>query len=89
MFFVLFSNIFWGSFEAILKALFDESESILLKPFFKNLNFDFRVLAQKFLKLCVYGVLKFQFFFRNLSSKFLAGVRVRTSKYPYMDICAL
>ena len=23
----------------------------------------------------------------NLSSKVLAGVRVRTSKYPYMDIC--
>ena len=41
---------------------------------FINFNFDF-------------GVLKFQFFFFNLSSKVLAGVRVRTSKYPYMDIC--
>ena len=26
-------------------------------------------------------------YFLNLSSKFPAGVRVRTSKYPYMDIC--
>ena len=68
-------------------ALFDESESILLKPFFINLNFDFGVLAQKCLKPCVNGVLKFQFFFLNLSSKVLTGVGVRMSKYPYMDIC--
>ena len=33
--------------------------------------------------------LKFQFFFLNLSSKVLAGVGVRTSKYPYMDICVI
>ena len=45
------------------------------------------VLAQKCLQPCVNGVLKFQFFFLNLSSKVLAGVIVRTSKYPYMDIC--
>ena len=31
--------------------------------------------------------LNFQFFFLNLSSKVLAGVGVRTSRYPYMDIC--
>jgi hypothetical protein len=70
-----------------LKELFDESESIIFKPLFKNFNFDLGVLAQKCLKPCVNGVLKFQFFFLNLSSKFLAGVGVRTSKYPYMDIC--
>ena len=87
MFFVVFSNIFWGSSEAILKALFDEFESALFKQFFINFNFDFGVLAQKCLKPCVNGVLKFQFFFLNLSSKVLAGVGVRTSKYPYMDIC--
>ena len=52
-----------------------------------NLNFDIGVLAQKCLKLCVNGVLKFQFFFINLSSKFLPGVRVRMSEYPSMDIC--
>ena len=50
--------------------------------------FNFGVLAQKCLKPCVNDVLKFQFFFLNLSSKVLAGVWVRTSKYPYMDICA-
>ena len=50
---------------------------------------DFGVLAQKCLKLCANGVLKFQFFFLNLSSKVLAGVTVRTSKYPYMNICVL
>ena len=77
------------SSEAILKALFDESESILFQPFFINFNFDFGILARKCLKPCVNGVLKFQFFFLNLSSKVLAGVRVRTSKYPYMDICVL
>ena len=33
------------------------------------------------------GILKFQFFFLNLSNEFPAGDRVRTSKYPYMDIC--
>ena len=49
----------------------------------------FWVLAQKCLKPSVNGVLKFQFFFLNLSSKVLAGVGVRTSKYPYMDICVL
>ena len=27
-------------------------------------------------------------FFLNLSCKFPADVRVRTSKYPYMDMCA-
>ena len=59
MFFVFFRNIFWGSSEAILKALFDESESIILKLFFFfNFNFDFGVLAQKCPKLCVNGVLK-------------------------------
>ena len=87
MFFVLFSNIFWGSSEAILKALFDKSSRILFELFFINLNFDLGVLAQKCLKPCVKGVLKFNFFFLNLSSKVLAGVIVRTSKYPYMDIC--
>ena len=56
--------------------------------FFINFNFDFGVLTQKCLKPCENGVLKFQFFFLNLSSKVLAGVGVRTSKYLYMDICA-
>jgi hypothetical protein len=32
---------------------------------------------------------QFQFFFLNLSSKFPAGVRVRMSKYLYMDMCDL
>ena len=73
----------------MLKALFDEFESILFKRFFKNLNSNFGVLAQKCLKPCVNRVLKFNFFFLNLSSKVLAGVGVRTSKYPYMDICAM
>ena len=45
-------------------------------------------MAQKCLKPCVNGVLKLQFFFLNLSSKVPAGVGVRTSKYPYMAICA-
>ena len=39
MFFVLFSNIFLGSSEAILKALFDESESKIFKLFFYKLKF--------------------------------------------------
>ena len=89
MFFVLFSNIFLRVFRGHFQALFDESESILCKQFFINFNFDFGVLAQKCRKPCVNGVLKFQFFFLNLSSKVLAGVRVRTSKYPYWDICGL
>ena len=50
-------------------------------------NFDFKVLAQKCLKPCVMSVLKLQFVFLNPSSKIPAGVRERTSKYPYMDIC--
>ena len=54
---------------------------------FININFDFGVLAQKCRKPCVNGVLKFQFFFLYLSIKVLAGVGVRTSKYPYMNIC--
>ena len=88
VFFALFSTIFFiGSSKAILQALFDESESILFKQFFINLSFDFRVSAQKCRKPCVNGVLKIQFFFLNLSSKVLAGVGVRTSKYTYMDIC--
>ena len=61
-----------------------------LRAYYLNcfqLNLYFGVLAQKYLKSCVNGVLKFQFFFLNLSSKVLAGVIVRTSKYPYMDIC--
>ena len=53
----------------------------------KHFNLDFGFLPQKCLKPCVNGVLKFQFFFLNLSSKLPAGVRVRMSKYPYMDIC--
>ena len=45
------------------------------------------VLAKECLKPCVKGVLKFQFFNLNLSSKFPASVRVKMSKYPYMDMC--
>ena len=59
------------------------------RAYYLNFTFDFGVLAQKCFKLCVNGVLKFQFFFLNLSSKVLAGVGVRTSKYPYMDICGV
>ena len=58
-----------------------------LKRFFIHFNFDFRVLPPKCLNSCVNGVLKFKFFFLNLSSKVLAGVIEGTSKYPYMDIC--
>ena len=57
--------------------------------FFINFYFDFGFLVQKCLKPFVNGVLKFQFFFLNLSSKIPAGVRVRLSKYPYVDICVL
>ena len=39
-------------------------------------------MSQTMCKLC----LKFKFFFLNLTSKFPASVRVRTSKYPYMDM---
>ena len=70
-------------------ALFHEFERIIFKPIFINFNFDFGFLAQKLLKPCVNGVLKFQFFFLNLSSKFPAGVRVRTPKYPFKDMCDL
>ena len=52
-----------------------------------NLTCDFGFLAQKCPKPYVNGILKFNFFFFNLSSKFPAGVRVRKSKYPYIDIC--
>ena len=54
--------------------------SILFNNFF---------LAQKCPKTCVNCVLKFQLFSLNLSSKVPAGVRLRTLKYPYMDICGL
>ena len=85
MFFVLFSNIFLRVFRG------HYSESILFKLFFFfYFNFDCGVLAQKCPKPCVKcKVLKFQFFFINLSSKVLADVGVRTSKYPYMDICGI
>ena len=89
MFLYFLAIFFWGSSEAIFKALFDESESILFKQFFINFNLDFGVLAHKCLKPWVNDILKFQFFFLNLSSKVLAGVGVRMSKYPYMAICAL
>ena len=59
----------------------------LTRFFFINFNFNFKVLAQKCLQPCVNCVLKFQIFFLNLSSKVLAGVGVRTSNFPYMDIC--
>ena len=63
VFFYFLAIFFLGSSEAILKALFDESEIILFKPFLKNFNFDFGALAQKCRKPCVNGALKFQFFF--------------------------
>ena len=90
MFFILLAIFFWGSSKAILKALFHEPESIVFKlfcVFFINFNFDFGFFAPKCLIPCVNGVLKFQFFFLNLGSKFTAGVRLRTSKCPYMDKC--
>ena len=53
------------------------------RPFFLiNFNFDFGFLAKKYLKPCLNGISKFQFFFLHLSSKFPAGVR--TSQYPYI-----
>ena len=54
---------------------------------FYELHLYLMLLAQKCLKTCVNFVLKFHLFFLNLPSKVAAGVRVRTSKYPYMDIC--
>ena len=81
-----FLRVFWGHFKGTFWWIW---EHIILTVFFINFIFDFWVLAQKCLKLCVNGVLKFQFFFINLSSKVLAGVRVRTSKYPYIDICCV
>ena len=78
MSFVLFSNIFFSVFWAYH-----------FNRFFLNFNFDFGVLAQKCPNRYVKDVFKFLFLFLNLSSKVLAGVIVRTSKYPYMDICAL
>ena len=58
------------------------------KPFFINLNFYVWFEAQKCLNTCVYFVIKLKLFFLYLSSKIPAGVIVRMSKYPYMDICA-
>ena len=89
MFFVLFSNIFLRVFQGHFKGTFWWIWEHNILTVFINFNLDFGVLAQKFLKPCVNGVLKFQFFFLNLSSKFLAGVRVGTSIYPYMDICEM
>ena len=81
------SNISWGSSEAILKALFRETESKIYIYFFLiNFNLDFLVLAQKCLKPCLNSVLKLRLFFLNLSNKIPAGVKVRTSKYCYMEI---
>ena len=82
MFLVLFTMFFLGFSEAILKPLFQESETILFKQFLINFYFNFWVYAPECLKTCVNCVF-FQLFFLNLSSKVPAGVRVRTSKYPY------
>ena len=62
---------------------------IYVNCFLMKFNFYKRDYAQKCLKACVNCVLKFQVFFLNLSSKFPGSVRVRTSKYPYMDICGV
>ena len=64
-----------------------ETQLVLVSHYHSNIKIKIRLLAQKCLKPCVNGVLKFQLFFLNLFSKFPAGVRVRTSKYPYMDMC--
>ena len=89
MFCILFSNIFFWVFRGYLKGTFSGiwEHNIFFVVVVINFIFDFWL--KKLLKPCVNGVLKFQFFFLNLSSKFPDGVRVRTSKYPYMDICAL
>ena len=86
-FFVLFSNIFLRVFRGYFKGTFSWILEHNIETVFINFNFDFWVLAQKCVKPCVNGVLKIQFFFHNLSSKIPAAVRVRTSKYPYIDIC--
>ena len=74
-------------FRGHFKGTFRYNWEHIISTVFFNFNFDFRVLAQKCLKPCVNGVIKFQFFFLTLYSKVLAGVWVRASKYPYMDIC--
>ena len=85
MLFILLNNIFLRVFRGHFKGTFWWIWEHIIKTIL-NFNFNFKVLAQKCLKSCVNGIFKFQFFFLNLSSKVLAGVRVRTSKYPYMDI---
>ena len=84
MFFVVFSNISWGSSEAILKALFHESKSIKFKLFFININSDFRFLAQKCLKPCVNDVLRCQLFFLNRSSKWCQSKNVKISLHGHL-----
>ena len=81
--------IFEGLLRSFYRHFLMNLRAYYLNSFFINFNFEFRVLAQKCRKPCVNGVLKFQFFFLNLSSKVLAGVGVRTLKYPYMDIYGL
>ena len=85
IFWVLFSNIFEGLPRPFQRQFFKNLRVYYLNRFIMNLNFYFWVQAQKSLKTCINCDLKFQLFFLNLSSKFPAVVR--TSKYPYMDIC--
>ena len=80
----IFLRVFRGPFKGTFWWIWEHN----IYTVFINFDLDFGVFAQKCLKPCVNGVLKFKFFFLNLSS-FLAGVRVRTSKYIYMDIRAI
>ena len=75
----IFLRVFRGHLKGTFSGIWEHN---ILTVFCLNFNFDFGFLAQKFLKPCVNDILKFQFVFLNLSSKFPAGVRVRTSEYP-------
>ena len=80
-----FLQFFFGFLEAILKQLFQESETILFKHFLllNKKKLGGMVEALECLRICVICVFKFQLFFLNLFSKVLAGIRVRTLTYPY------
>ena len=83
--FLVFGNFLHYFFEGVprlIKRLFHESESLIC-------NCLFRFLAQKCSRAFVKFVFKFQLFFLNFSSKFLAGVRVRTSNILYGRLCRL
>ena len=89
MFFVLFSNIFLRVFRGHFNCTFWWIWEHIIETVFYKLQFWFLGLSSKVSQTMCKWRLKLQFFFLNLSSKVLAGVGVRTSKYPYMDICGI